>query len=75
MEVDQSFLEEASAVAAAAACLRLWEDNRWIAKSQPSVRMETCECVEVQEDRVGHPLIEGRGTDRDSGLEFEGGKH
>ena len=77
MEVDQSarFLEAAIAVAAAAACLRLSEDSRWIAKSQQSVRMETCECVEAQEDRAGHPLLEGWGTNRDSGLEFEGGKH
>ena len=72
---DQSFLEAASAVAAVVACLRLWEDNRWIAKGQPSVRMETCECAGVQEDRVGHPLLEVRGMDRDSDLEFEGGKH
>ena len=73
--VDQSFLEAANAVAAAVACLRLSEDSRWRAKSQLSVRMETCECVEVQEDRVGRPLLEGRGTDHDSDLEFEGGKH
>ena len=75
MGVDQSFLEAANAVAAAVACLRLWEDSRWTVKSQPSVRMECCECVEAQEDRAGHLLLEVRGTDRDSGLEFEGGKH
>ena len=44
-----------------------------MAKSQPSVRMETCECVEAQGDRAGHPSLNGRGTDRDSGLELEGG--
>ncbi len=70
MGVDRSVLEAANAVAAAAACLRLQGDNRWMAKSQPSVRRETCECVEAQED----PSLEGQGTDRDSGLELEGGK-
>ena len=72
--MDQSFLEAANAVAVAAACLRLWEDNRWIVMIQPSVLMETCGYVEVQEDRVGHPSSEGQGMDRDSGLELEGGK-
>ena len=45
-----------------------------MAKSQPSVQMETCECVEDQEDRAGHPSLKGQETDRDSGLELEGGK-
>ena len=43
-------------------------------RSQPSVRMETCECAEVQEDRAGHPLSEGQGMDRNSGLDLERGK-
>ena len=41
-------------------------------EEQLSVRRETCGCVEAQEARAGHPSLEGRGTDRDSGLEFEG---
>ena len=54
--------------------LRLQEDNRWKVMSQPSVHVETCECVEAQEDQAGHPLSERQGTDRDSGLKLEGEK-
>ena len=41
-------------------------------KSQLSVRMGTCECVEAQEDWAGHPLLVGRGTDHASDFEFDG---
>ena len=57
---------------AAAACFRLREDNRWMVKSQPGVRVETSECVEAQGDLASHPLSEGQRMDCDSGIELEG---
>ena len=42
--------------------------------SEEPTERTACECVEAQEDRAGHPLIEVRGTDCDSGLELEGGR-
>ena len=73
MGVDRSFLEVGNAVTAAAACRRLWEDIRWMAKGQLSVRRGAYECVEAQEDRAGHHYWRGRALTA-TRAELEGGK-